>query len=133
MKDKVVIITGGSSGIGKALAEVFGLNGSQVLITGRNLGELNEAISELAKKGINYKRQVSLPIFYDGLEFDEGLRIDVLVDEIIICELKAVDEVNVLWQAQIMSHLKLTKNNIGFLINFNVPLIKNGIRRFCIE
>jgi GxxExxY protein len=88
---------------------------------------------ELAKKGINYKRQVSLPIFYDGLEFDEGLRIDVLVDEIIICELKAVDAVNTLWQAQIMSHLKMTKNHIGFLINFNVPLIKNGIRRFCVE
>ncbi len=58
---------------------------------------------------------------------------DVLVDEIIICELKAVDAVNTLWQAQIMSHLKMTKNHIGFLINFNVPLIKNGIRRFCVE
>jgi GxxExxY protein len=88
---------------------------------------------ELAKKGIKYKRQVDLPVFYDGLQFDEGLRMDVLVDEIIICELKAVETVNPLWQAQIMSHLKLTKNHIGFLINFNVPLIKNGIRRFCIE
>jgi GxxExxY protein len=74
-----------------------------------------------------------LPVFYDGLQFDEGLRMDVLVDEIIICELKAVETVNPLWQAQIMSHLKLTKNHIGFLINFNVTLIKNGIRRFCIE
>jgi GxxExxY protein len=88
---------------------------------------------ELAKKGIKYKRQVDLPVFYDGLQFDEGLRMDVLVDEIIICELKAVETVNPLWQAQIMSHLKLTKNHIGFLINFNVTLIKNGIRRFCIE
>ena len=88
---------------------------------------------EIKKKEIAYKRQVSLPIFYDGLEFDEGLRMDVLVDEIIICELKAVDAVNTLWQAQIMSHLKMTKNHIGFLINFNVPLIKNGIRRFCVE
>jgi len=70
---------------------------------------------ELAKKGIKYLRQVKLPIFYDGLEFDEGLRMDVLVDDRIICELKAVDTVNNLWQAQIMSHLKLTKNNIGFL------------------
>ena len=88
---------------------------------------------ELAKKGIKYQRQVDLPIFYDGLRFDEGLRMDVLVEEIIICELKAVDTVNPLWQAQIMSHLKPTKNNIGFLINFNVALIKNGIRRYCIE
>lgn len=88
---------------------------------------------ELAKKEIKFQRQVELPIFYDGLKFDEGLRMDVLVEETIICELKAVDLVNPLWQAQIMSHLKLTKNNIGFLINFNVTLIKNGIRRYCIE
>lgn len=88
---------------------------------------------ELNKKGIKYQRQVDLPIFYDGLRFDEGLRMDVLVEEIVICEIKAVEVVNPLWQAQVMSHLKLTGNNIGFLINFNVPLIKNGIRRYCIE
>jgi GxxExxY protein len=88
---------------------------------------------ELTKKGIRFQRQVDLPIFYDGLVFDEGLRMDVFVEEMIICELKAVDIVNPLWQAQIMSHLKMTGNNIGFLINFNVALIKNGIRRYCIE
>lgn len=87
----------------------------------------------MGKKGIKFERQVNLPIFYDGLKFDEGLRMDVLVDEFIICELKAVDTVNPLWQAQVMSHLKLSNNNIGFLINFNVPLIKNGIRRYCIK
>jgi GxxExxY protein len=88
---------------------------------------------ELEKKGIKYQRQVDLPVFYDGRRFEEGLRMDVLVDEIIICELKAIETVNPLWQAQIISHLKLSKNNIGFLINFNVVLIKNGIRRFCVE
>ncbi len=88
---------------------------------------------ELGKKGIPYQRQVDLPVYYDGLVFDEGLRMDVLVDEIIICELKAVDKVNPLWQAQIISHLNLTKNNIGFLINFNVTLIKDGIRRYCVK
>ena len=87
----------------------------------------------MAKKGIKYQRQVHLPIYYDGLKFDEGLRMDVFVEEIIICELKAVEIVNSVWQAQIMSHLKMTQNNIGFLINFNVALIKNGIRRYCIE
>ncbi|HYK57733.1 MAG TPA: GxxExxY protein [Flavisolibacter sp.] len=71
--------------------------------------------------------------FYDGLVFDEGLRMDVFVEEMIICELKSVEQINPLWQAQIMSHLKMTQNNIGFLINFNVALIKNGIRRYCIE
>ena len=88
---------------------------------------------ELSKKNISFQRQVDLPIFYDGLVFDEGLRMDVFVEELIICELKAVDLINPVWQAQILSHLKMTKCNIGFLINFNVPLIKNGIRRFCID
>lgn len=88
---------------------------------------------ELAKKGIACQRQVKLPILYDGLKFDEGLRIDVVVEEIIICEIKAVETVNPLWQAQVLSHLKLSQNNIGFLINFNVALIKNGIRRYCVE
>jgi GxxExxY protein len=88
---------------------------------------------ELAKKNIKYKRQVDLPVFYDGIRFDEGLRLDVLVEELIICELKAVEKVNTLWEAQILSHLKLCKLNVGFLINFNVSLIKHGIRRFCVK
>ena len=88
---------------------------------------------ELNKKEIPFKRQVKLPIKYDGLEFDEGLKLDVLVDNRIICEFKAVETINPLWQAQIISHLKLTDLNIGFLINYNVPVIKNGIRRFCLK
>lgn len=88
---------------------------------------------ELEKKNIGYQRQVDMPIFYDGKRFDEGLRMDVLVDETIICEMKAVDIVNKLWEAQIISHLKLTTLNVGFLINFNTALIKDGIRRYCVE
>jgi GxxExxY protein len=88
---------------------------------------------ELSKKEIPFKRQVKLPILYDGISFDEGLKLDVLVDERIICELKAVDQINALWQAQLLSHLKLTKLHVGFIINFNTPIIKNGIRRFCME
>jgi GxxExxY protein len=85
---------------------------------------------ELTKKGIPFKRQIDIPIVYDEIIFDEGLRLDVLVDNLVICELKAKDELNPVWEAQILSHLKLTKMNLGFLINFNVALIKNGIRRF---
>jgi len=59
--------------------------------------------------------------------FDEGLRLDVLVEELIICELKAVDEMNPVWKAQIPSHLRLTGKRLGFLVN--VPLIKNGINK----
>ena len=85
---------------------------------------------ELNKRGIRYQRQVDIPIVYDDLVFDEGLRLDVLVEDSVICELKAVDQVNPVWQAQIISHLKLTGKRLGFLINFNVPLIKYGIKRF---
>ena len=84
---------------------------------------------ELSKRGLKNKRQVDIPIVYDGITFHEGLRLDVLVEELIICELKAVDEMNPVWEAQILSHLKLTGKRLGFLINFNVPLIKEGIKR----
>ena len=84
---------------------------------------------ELSKRGLKNQRQVDIPIVYDGMTFDEGLRIDVLVEELIICELKAVDQMNSVWEAQIISHLKLTGKRLGFLINFNVPLIKDGIKR----
>jgi GxxExxY protein len=87
---------------------------------------------ELKKRGLRYQRQVDIPIVYDNLTFEEGLRLDVLVEDCIICELKALETVNPVWEAQILSHLKLTGNRLGFLINFNVPKIKDGIRRFVI-
>jgi GxxExxY protein len=85
---------------------------------------------ELKKRGLNYQRQIDIPIVYDNLTFNEGLRLDVLVEDCIICELKALETVNPVWEAQILSHLKLTGKRLGFLINFNVPKIKDGIRRF---
>ena len=84
---------------------------------------------ELSKRRLENKRQVDIPIVYDGITFNEGLRLDVLVEELIVCELKAVEEMNPLWEAQILSHLKLTGKRLGFLINFNVPLIKNETKR----
>jgi len=88
---------------------------------------------ELAKKDIDFKRQVKLHIHYDGIQFDEGLCLDVLVANKIICELKSVENVNAIWQAQLMTYLKLSRLHIGFIINFNVQYIKNGLRRYCIE
>lgn len=85
---------------------------------------------ELSKKGINTARQVNIPIKYDGITFDEGLKLDVLVEDKVICELKAVDEINPVWEAQILSHLKLLEKRLGYLINFNVKNIGKGIRRF---
>ena len=85
---------------------------------------------ELEKRGLRYLRQVDIPIVYDNLTFNQGLRLDVLVEDCIICELKALETVNPVWEAQILSHLKLTGHHLGFLINFNVPRMKEGIRRF---
>lgn len=85
---------------------------------------------EILKRELNYARQVSVPIVYDEIQFDEGLRLDVLVEDLIICEIKAVDLVNPIWEAQILSQLKLTKKRLGYLINFNVTNIGTGIRRF---
>ena len=87
---------------------------------------------ELKKAGLLYRRQVDIPIVYDGLVFEEGLRLDILVEDLVICEIKAVDLVNLVWQAQVMSHLKLTGKRLGYLINFNVPLMKEGIKRIII-
>ena len=84
---------------------------------------------ELSKRGLKFRRQVDVPIVYDGVVFDDGLRLDVFVEELIICELKAVDEINPVWEAQILSYLKLANKRLGLLINFNVPLIKKGIKR----
>ena len=84
---------------------------------------------ELYKPRLKYQRQVNIPVVYDGMVFDEGLRLDVLVEDLIIYELKAVDETNPVWEAQILSHLKLTQKRLGCLINFNVPMIKDGIKR----
>ena len=85
---------------------------------------------ELAKRGLPYQRQVDIPIVYDGLVFNEGLRLDVFVEQEVICELKAIEIINPVWEAQILSHLKLTDKRLGYLINFNVTNIGQGIKRF---
>ena len=84
---------------------------------------------ELRKAGLFPERQIDFQIEYDGLTFDEGLRLDVLVDKDVIVEIKAVEQVNPVWEAQLLSHLRLLKKRLGYLINFNVPKIKDGIKR----
>lgn len=85
---------------------------------------------ELRKSGFAVARQVDIPIKYDDITFEEGLRLDLLVENKVIVEIKSVEIVNPVWQAQVLSHLKLTGLRLGYLINFNVPLIKEGIKRF---
>lgn len=86
----------------------------------------------LTQKEFQVKRQMDIPIVFDKIIFEEGLRIDVMINDLVICELKALENVNPVWEAQLLSHLKLTNKRLGYLINFNVPLIKTGIKRMVI-
>jgi len=85
---------------------------------------------ELKKAGLEFKRQIDIPIIYDGLIFDDVLRLDVLVEDLVICELKSVVQLNPVWEAQVLSHLRLCSKRLGYLINFNCVKIKDGIKRF---
>lgn len=84
---------------------------------------------ELSKRGHSVERQREQPVRYDGIVIDVGYRLDLLVDDLVIVELKAVTDLAPIHQAQLTTYLKLSQKQLGFLINFNVPLIKNGIRR----
>lgn len=84
---------------------------------------------ELTKRGISYITQKKIPIVYDDLTIDEGLRIDILVDDLIIIELKAQENYHPVWEAQLLSYLKLTNKRLGYILNFHVPLMKDGIKR----
>ena len=85
--------------------------------------------SELTRRGLSVETQLDIPIHYDDILIKAGFRLDMLVEKEIIVELKAVEQMHPVFDAQIMTYLKLMNRRIGFLINFNVPLIKNGIKR----
>jgi GxxExxY protein len=84
---------------------------------------------ELALKGIAYQRQAPLPIVYKGERLDADLRIDILLPGKLILELKAVEKILPVHEAQLMTYLRLTGIHVGLLLNFNVPVLKNGIKR----
>ena len=84
---------------------------------------------ELRKVGLEVRRQEPVAIVYDNLRFEEGFRFDLLVEGRVVCEIKAVQEVHPVCIAQLLTHLRLMELRLGFLINFNVPLIKDGIQR----
>ena len=84
---------------------------------------------ELTKRAIPFVMQKKVPIVYDSITFEEGLRLDLLVDDLIIVEIKAQENYHPVWEAQLLSYLKLADKNLGFLVNFTVPLIKDGIKR----
>lgn len=84
---------------------------------------------ELKKRGLKVDRQLPQPVYYDDIIIDVGYRLDLLINDSVIIELKAVETVLPIHQAQLMTYLKLSGKTLGFLINFNNVLIKNGIKR----
>ncbi len=84
---------------------------------------------ELTERNIHCERQVRVPIIYNGKELQEYLRIDILVEQKVIVEVKAVEELLPVFQSQLITYLKLTKKRIGLLINFNVPTFKGAVKR----
>ena len=84
---------------------------------------------ELEQRGIPFKAQISLPVVYEDVRLDAGLRLDLLVDNAVIAELNVVQEMHPVFEAQLLTYLRLTGLRLGLLINFNVPLLKNGIKR----
>ncbi|MCA1940779.1 MAG: GxxExxY protein [Caenispirillum bisanense] len=87
---------------------------------------------ELEKRGLQCLRQVPLPLHYDGLRVDNAFRVDVLVEDVLIVEVKAAEKTNPLHEAQLLTYLRLSGRRIGLLMNFNVLLIRDGIRRLIV-
>ena len=86
-------------------------------------------VYELLQQGLTVERQKALPVNYRGVKVDCGYRIDLLVEDTVIVELKAVDRLEPIREAQLLSYLKLSGYQIGLLINFNVRMLKQGIKR----
>ncbi len=84
---------------------------------------------ELSKRNIPFEKQKIVRLQYDKLVIDEGLRIDILIDKLVVVELKAQEYYHPVWEAQVLSYLKLSDKRLGFILNFNVPLMKEGIKR----
>jgi GxxExxY protein len=84
---------------------------------------------ELAKRGLNLQRQVPIPVYYDNLKLEIGFRADLLVENLVIVEIKSIEITAPVHKKQVLTYLRLTNLKIGLLINFNEELLKNGITR----
>ena len=85
---------------------------------------------EFSIDNINFEKQVQIPVLYKGIQLNCGYRADIIVDKKVILELKAVASIDPIHEAQMLTYLKLSGLKLGLLLNFNVPLMKDGIRRF---
>ena len=86
-------------------------------------------VHEFSKAGLTVAKQVALPVRYDGIELDAGYRIDLLVEDMVILELKVVEKLLPIHTAQLLSYMKLSELKLGYLLNFNVVHMRDGIKR----
>ena len=84
---------------------------------------------ELHLRGLEFKRQVELPVLYKGLKLDCGYKMDLMVQDTVILELKVVEKLHPIHQAQLLTYMRMTGKQVGLLINFNVPLLTQGLIR----
>jgi GxxExxY protein len=84
---------------------------------------------EISKRGLGVQRQASLPLHYDGIDLEAAYRLDLLVDDKVVVEVKAVEQMTRVYDAQLLSYLRLGNFKLGYLINFNVVLLKDGLKR----
>ena len=84
---------------------------------------------ELTRRGISYERQAPMPLVYEGVNVDGGFRLDLLVERSIVLEIKAVEKLMPIHQSQVLTYLRLTNLRLGLLINFNVLMFREGVKR----
>jgi GxxExxY protein len=85
---------------------------------------------ELEVRGIPFVKEQMVTLYYEDLKIENGLKLDILIDDLLILELKAQENYHPVWEAQLLSYLKLIRKRIGYLINFHTPLMKDGFKRF---
>jgi GxxExxY protein len=86
-------------------------------------------VYELSKKGLSCQTQLKLPVIYDGVKIDTGYRVDVIVANSVILEIKTVKKIIPIHEAQLLSYLKMSKLKLGLILNFNTRILKSGIKR----
>ena len=86
----------------------------------------------IEKSGVGVKTDVKLPIMFEGIKLESGLHLDMLIEKCVIVELFSVEKMNPLYQKQLLTYLRLSRLRLGFQINFNVPYLKDGIKRFVV-
>lgn len=88
---------------------------------------------ELTQRGVTFERQKPIPVVYKEVHLDCGFRLDMLVENLVIVELKAISQLEPIHEAQLLTYLKLTRLRLGLLLNFNVPQLRRGIKRMVLD